>query len=58
MYTAILERSPASLATDFISTVPAAISGTSVVNNSFIISGWVRDNIISGPLFPTLTSLI
>ena len=54
--TAILERDPASLATDLISTTPEAISGTSISNRRRTMPGWVREIIICGPLVEFLTS--
>ena len=56
--TEILERSPASRATDLISTMPSYISGTSISKSSIIISLTVRLKKICAPLVVGFTSLI
>ncbi len=50
--TAILVRWPASRASDAISTIPDAISGTSSANNLRTSPGCVRLTVIDGPLRP------
>ncbi|MOA12431.1 hypothetical protein D3C78_1324210 [compost metagenome] len=55
--TAILAREPGSRAAAMISISPSAISGTSMLNSSMIISGAVRDRISCGPRFSLRISL-
>ena len=54
-WTAILVRCPASRAIFTISTAPLAISGTSSANSFLTRSGWVRERVTDGPLWPLRT---
>ncbi len=55
--TAILERNPASRATETISTEPSTSSGTSSANSLRTRFGCVRDSVICVPRTPRLTPI-